>query len=289
MLSEVNATAPADACFRCGYDLRGIADDAPCPECGLLAGRSRVPSDELRHARPRWLRTLSVGTWLTLAAWAGVPVWVGLLPTLADGLTAVNGAAVNPAGWEMLPLPSTAASVVLIGGLWLLSVERGRAAADAAHRAGRWTLRVAAFLPLGAMGSWHAVLWFRNLGLFARPDLVWVAILLICLPVPLVVARRLRGLALRLLKPSLARHCTVVGVGLTLSMLFSLVPLWSGAVIEQPSSSTLFLGLLGVEFVGLVFFYLWAGLLLLRFALAFARAGRAAKRAWAAADAAATP
>ena len=259
---------------------------APNAGCWRAAAGCRPTSSA--HARPRWLATLSAGTWLTLAAWAGVPVWLGLLPTLADGLTAVNGVPFDPRRWQLLPLPLTVASAVLVGGLWLLSIEQGRTSASTADRSGRWTLRAAAFLPLVAMGGWHTAVWLPQLGLLARLDLVLVAILLICLPVPLVASRRLRGLALRLLKPSLARHCTIVGAGLSLSMLWSLVLLWAPAVIDQPSSSTLFLVLMAVEYVGLFFFYLWAGVLLLRFALAFALAGRAAKRAWAEADAAAT-
>src|SRR5688572_24711285 len=68
--APANASAPnvEDACFRCGYALHGIADDQPCPECGLLAARSRQVTDELHHTRPRWLRRLSIGVWLMLLA-----------------------------------------------------------------------------------------------------------------------------------------------------------------------------------------------------------------------------
>ena len=47
-----------DECYRCGYDIRGIASDQPCPECGLLAERSRRVTDELHNTRPTWLRTI---------------------------------------------------------------------------------------------------------------------------------------------------------------------------------------------------------------------------------------
>src|SRR5437762_9680970 len=55
-------------CLRCGYDLRGIANEQACPECGLLAERSRRVTDELHDTRPRWLRRLAWGVWLILLA-----------------------------------------------------------------------------------------------------------------------------------------------------------------------------------------------------------------------------
>src|SRR2546430_3389303 len=67
--------SPADACYRCGYDLRGIADDQPCPECGLLARRSRRASDELHNTRPRWLRRISRGANLILLAIVVAVAW----------------------------------------------------------------------------------------------------------------------------------------------------------------------------------------------------------------------
>jgi hypothetical protein len=57
-----------DECYRCGYDLRGIANAGVCPECGLLAERSRRVTDELHDTRPRWLRSLSRGIDLILLA-----------------------------------------------------------------------------------------------------------------------------------------------------------------------------------------------------------------------------
>src|ERR1700683_2690941 len=70
----------ADDCYRCGYDLRGIANDRACPECGLLAQRSRRVSDELHNTRPRWLRKLARGVWLMLLAL----ILLFVLPILAD-------------------------------------------------------------------------------------------------------------------------------------------------------------------------------------------------------------
>src|SRR5262245_33731572 len=77
VMDEIEPTQ-ADECFRCGYALRGIADDQACPECGLLAERSRRVTDELHDTRPKWLRKLAIGTWMILLSIAIVFPWAGI-------------------------------------------------------------------------------------------------------------------------------------------------------------------------------------------------------------------
>ena len=297
-MGKVDEAISADACFRCGYDLRGIADDSPCPECGLLAGRSRMPSDELRHARPRWLRTLGVGTWLTLAAWAGVPAAAWLLTIQLHGIrqnylsyfsipAGTGSAAIE---LQLLPLPFTLAAAGLAAGTWLLTAAEGRADADQATRGRRRVLRLMGLVPLALTLEVHAML-------LGSPRMFWDAFnspltvmagFALTLPLPLMAFLRLRGLAKRVPNPSLAEHCAIVGVGASAALLAPALVITAGAVIEEPVGSVAFLVVALATGVGAILFYLWAGFVLLRFALAFRRAGRAAKRAWADADVAAT-
>src|SRR2546430_14287954 len=81
-MSLQEATQTIHECSRCGYDLRGIANDQACPECGLLAERSRRVSDELHDTRPRWLRRIAWGVrliLLTILLCASWPVIFGIL------------------------------------------------------------------------------------------------------------------------------------------------------------------------------------------------------------------
>ena len=57
-MPTIPAEPAKDECYRCGYNLLGIADDQACPECGLLAQRSRRVTDELHDTRQ--LRTVNL-------------------------------------------------------------------------------------------------------------------------------------------------------------------------------------------------------------------------------------
>src|SRR4051794_35289464 len=76
---EYARLAAADDCLRCGQSLIGLADEQPCTGCGLPAGRSRRPSDALHHTRPAWLRRLSAGVWLLMAALPVACAWAMVL------------------------------------------------------------------------------------------------------------------------------------------------------------------------------------------------------------------
>lgn len=58
-------------CIACGYSLRGIADDTECPECGVLAVKSRLgrPLACVSTGALRWMR---IGAWLMVAGMLAV-------------------------------------------------------------------------------------------------------------------------------------------------------------------------------------------------------------------------
>ena len=158
-----DATNAGGACLRCGYDLTGLDDRRPCPECGLLAGFSRMDPRELANNHPRWLRRLSVGAGvvsISLLAFAAVPAAVGVLDrhiemvpyyratvpgTVMSGLgaywrtAALIDHAVTGAYLAAILLPPVGVAV----GLWLL-MTRGRGEAGGASR---WIVRGLSTVP----------------------------------------------------------------------------------------------------------------------------------------------
>lgn len=261
-----------------------------------------MPSDELRHARPRWLGKLSLGTWLALLAWAGVPVayWMLGEQSLIDTSTLL----LAPSMLQLLPLPITAVALLLAAGVWLLARSDHRAGAGPRGRWGLAGLRMLGLIPLAGAIYLHITIWSLMVG---KATVGYVVIGAFEDRVPLVIVAsaalplfgflRLRGLAKRVLDPSLAEHCAIVGVGMTASILLPAAVAGAdwytrGLLLDtlrvDPAWSTAFFVAVMLGAVAILLFYLWAGFLLFRFALAFRRARSAARRAWAEADAAAT-
>lgn len=251
-----NERGPMISCVRCGYDLRGLPDSGNCPECGLPVARSNVPSVELRHAPPRWLASLSWGARLVLA----VP-----LLTVAYGWF-VSGR-LPARSLEMYVAPQAALCVAFAAGVWLLTRSQPRFGPS--RPALRWTLRVVSLVPLLQNVVLYGLLSGRltpNSLPGSNADIAMLGLV----PMPALMFLHLRGLALRVLNPSLAEHCAIVGVSGSLSFAVSASGMFVrlSPVVEVTAAACVMVMLM------------WSLLLLTRFTFAFGRAHRASVAAW---------
>jgi hypothetical protein len=288
------ADAPPQECFRCGYDLRGIEDEQPCPECGLLAARSRRATDELHNTRPRWLRRLGWGVRLMLLAIVLAAVWPALVGMLFGMVLPVLFMRAWWF-WEWLPLLGYDLSALLLwAGAVLLSAREGYAPADERDAWLRRLLPIAAAAPLLGLCLLHAELALRARRGWAYADewtLLQMAIPFLLtlgsIPLPLLVFTRLRGLAKRARSAHLAEHCLIVGAGASASLLIALATLvifehaeswgWGDMWVER---SNLAIALMLLNAVASFLFTMWSLYLLARFAIAFFAASRKLRRAW---------
>jgi hypothetical protein len=303
------AHSSADQCYRCGCDLHGIADDQACPECGLLAVRSRRVTDELHETRPKWLRALAIGILFILGSVFISLIWWAIGETVIRAFGdswlfagVVVQATISDSGFIV------AAFALLIGVMFLTRAERYKSA-DRKDRWFRWILRAAALAPLIAVipeliGLARGVFETRDelsvpfhvyLDSFAvqAERLLAIPLLLMLggcamavLALPLLIFLRLRGLAKRARSAHLAEHCMIVGVGTTLALLW-IAGVWavcnhieSSVDANWSDHSNVALGLILAVYVAGWLFILWSLYLMIRFAIAFLSAAKVASQKW---------
>ena len=290
-------TLQADDCYRCGYALHGIADDQPCPECGLLARRSRRVTDDLHRTRPHWLRRIAFGTALILL---GV-VLMGTFPLIASQLAEVlqtwRPLRISPTWRPLLPLltvsPMSIATLMLLAGTWLLTSREGYAPADQADRWRRGALRALAAHATVGIISVNVETHVNSNGIVigSGANAALAVLQVICaisiIPFPLLLFAHLRSLARRVRSAHLAEHCAIVGAGMsaTLLVFFATGTVTShaqrlGLSRDWISRSAIGLGLVVGLIVMMALFAIWSVYLLVRFAIAFRRAARARRREW---------
>jgi hypothetical protein len=296
---------PTDACYRCGYDLRGVADEQPCPECGLVAINSRRPSEELHHTRPGWLARLSWG--LRLIVLAGIalvatPV-VGLLieqwakfPTL--GRMRGRPITTSLVLWRHAEwVCADVAAMSLLAGVFLLTAPEGYEVADRADAGLRRWLRIAVAPAVVASLLAHVLTQFdiatvaqTGVRQAAEMDLWWAIGFLLTVglcPLPILLGLRLRSIARRARHTPLAEDSVIVGVGNSVTLLYA--PLvyviyenaqkW-GLGDYWTSRSNVSAALLILLYLASIVFALWSVYLLIRFSIAFANASKALRRRW---------
>jgi hypothetical protein len=302
----VTSVSPTtDECFRCGYDLRGINNAQPCPECGLLAERSRRVSDELFDTRPRWLRSLAWGVILIPLSMAILIAWPSIFSTLSMWLHMNSGSLRwSMVLWTLVPwLGVDLAILVFVVGVWLLTVPEGYPPADRADADLRRGVRFASLVPIAALvlgqsqsffllraaysGAGQPI-WVRYFG-YVVPIVATIG----CAPLPLLLFYRLRGLARRARSAHVAEHCMIVGIGMSLSLLYvgaSWVVLehgdeWFGDNWSGRSRGSLLIAV-GLFTLALLF-ALWSLYLMIRFGISFWRASKLMRQKWRSGDRAA--
>ena len=270
-----NAVPPAVLCLRCGYDLRGMADDGTCPECGLGVGRSVQGQRELHRGRPGWVGRLRIGAWLLLLVQIEV---LALVLALAFDVQATGSPETIFAVSLVVPgqlLLTHAVALVLLTGREnrferRLPGNRGRVLVRLSVANDVWIGLCIAKLATST-GWTPQQLWEYGLaagmGAFA---VVWA-----------LTFAHLRRLARRVLDRSLAEHCLIVGIGLPLAVAGPFALAWLGTGITEGPVG--FATVLGVA-VALLLFVIWSVYLLAWFAVAFGRAAKTARATWAAAD-----
>ncbi len=286
-MSAIPVESVRDECYRCGYDLRGIANEGACPECGLLAERSRRVTDELHDTRPRWLRSLSRGIDLILLA---------IIAPIGESFLAAIILRFRPPSWNSYPdfIGFDLSAVLLAIGVILLTRPEGYAPADRADRRLRILMRIVVIVPIAAMVLLHLQLYLLissggKLFLFAELGLMVLLVLFLAIFafLPLLLFLRLRGLARRVRSAHLAEHCIIVGVGAFASTLYIAAVIvvvnnaekW-GFGTNWMSRSPVSLIMMLVMSVASGLFILWSLYLLVRFAIAFWMAAGKLQHKW---------
>jgi hypothetical protein len=278
---ELGAELPDD-CYRCGYNLRGIADDHPCPECGLLAQRSRRPSDELHHTRPQWLRKIAWGTNLILFS----IVLICVAPFVMDQ---IDSFVISNMGWgwtfyRYLMLANVVVPALMFWiGLFLLTSREGYPPADRVARPWAIALRTASLTPIAMIGL---QIWIEQ---FGRPlPRQWVNVIELTLaylglvPLPFLLFYYLRQLAHRARSAQLAEHCLIVGCGGSFCILFPVLFVMTDGFFSKGDNLGGMAGALLIAFIisTYILFILWSAYLFIRFAISFNKAARQLRREW---------
>ena len=154
-------------CFRCGYNVRGLARDGQCPECAAPideslrrhAARLAGTPLPLNESDPRWVRTL---------AWA-----CGLLFAGGLGRVATQALSMMPVGLPRFGVMALylAPTIILTVGWWMLAAREPTHAAHR-HRWLRWFIRAALIVWVLSILAFIYVIIVRAFGALRLPTIV---------------------------------------------------------------------------------------------------------------------
>jgi hypothetical protein len=188
------------ACARCGYNLRGLSSNQPCPECGLATHRTMSAGGQMTDAAPRWVATIAAGATLLFAAYSSPLLALGLIKTGIYQRYDFAG-----------PVVLCVILLVHANGAWLITAaEPGPPAPRRPwRRAATVALRLFATVPVAA------VVWFiyttRKGGFVGDAKLLMtLSVLLAC---PALTMTQLQYLTRRLGRPRVAEHAFLAGFG----------------------------------------------------------------------------
>ena len=243
-------------CLSCGYNVRGLAPDGICPECGTDTGRS-IHGDHLRFCDPHWVGRLALSAQFIIAALlvyfllgcccggCGLPNNMGQA-SIATSVALVIAAALRFIGYWFLTTPDPSKS----GSDGSLDVRR------VARAAGFVQFPVALILP-------HTSI-FGHMPTAVGLTAANVAIGLVALLAIFIYARRL---AVRIPDRQLASQTRLVMRGLAASYLLvgavtvAVTAVLGGTGAPTPNPPGIALAFAAVLAVAVLVFFGWALLL----------------------------
>jgi hypothetical protein len=274
------------SCLRCGYDLRATPPQSPCPECGLAAHRSVIAYAHPDDCQPGWVRAIAVGSWLLLTAYCGAALLLLNLVLILDGVWS------GPNSQQMNYVAGGAQFLLMLvhaAGCYLITIREKARKRPILASIAAVALRLASLPPIAAVALAAALSWMPTRSLMQFAHSIDIDSLLQCLVAPLMICPpltflRFRQLALRLSRPRLAEHVTIVAAGSAVSLvvLALSIPLRTG--VPTGSNFALFMTIV-VPSALVCLFNLWALLLLFIVVQKFTQSAGESHARWRAADA----
>jgi hypothetical protein len=268
-------------CRKCGYNLRGLAVNGRCPECGTPVGVA-IHGELLRYSEPRWVQTLARGVRLIVAGLAVIALGVFAMMGVA-----VAGAAAGSPG-VFVALVAVVAMLgygLMVVGSWLLTTPDPSGIGEDRYGTARKVIRASLIIGAGNV----ATSFFQAdaaippaarvvLDVFAFAAAVFGAVAIFA------QLSYLSKLAARIPEPELSARAHFLMYALGISFSIFIVLQWLQAFLGPrpgapgaPRPLMCFTGIAGLMVMG---FGLWSLLVLERMGRLFKEQAALARRIW---------